>query len=608
MWGVGALAFVAVLTFLLGFVGARKANTTPDFLVARRAVSTTRNAAAISGEYLSAASFLSVAGLILKDGVDALWYPIGFTAGYLALMLFVAAPLRRSGAYTLPDFAEARLGSTRLRHWCTFFVVCIGVLYLVPQLQSAGLTLTTATRLPTWVGTAVVSAVVVVNVLGGGMRAITLVQAFQYWAKLLAIAVPTFVLFAVFLGRPDAGEQAQASDRPPVLTEAKTITLPESVRLQVTEPITLTVHGVVRGEQVDARVYWAPGSYEVGAGTELDFTAGSTVPVVEGSPTRSVNWLTPQTGGFNELFQTYSLIFATFLGTMGLPHVLVRFYTNPDGRAARGTALHVLSLLGLFYLFPTVLGVLSRLFLPELLVTGKTDTAVLMLPEAMLPGMAGQILGAVVAAGAFAAFLSTSSGLLVSVAGVVSTDILRGRVREFRWATVLTGAVAVSLALVLPRSDASMTVAMSFALAASTFCPLLVLGIWWRGLTWVGAVSGMVTGGGLVMVAMVGSVLSSYRGSEPHALLQQPALVTVPVAFLVMVVVSKATSRLLPEDVSRVLLRMHAPDRLGFMRDRDVARFGTDEERARAASGGGRHRRLTLRPRSRTSEQQGDEK
>ncbi|HEX6346300.1 sodium:solute symporter family transporter, partial [Umezawaea sp.] len=147
LWSLSGVVVVAVVTFLLGYVGSRRANSTPDFLVARRAVPSTRNAAAISGEYLSAASFLGVAGLVLKDGIDAIWYPIGFTAGYLALMLFVAAPLRRSGAYTLPDFAEARLGSTGLRHVCTFFVVCIGVLYLVPQLQSAGLTLNTITGL-----------------------------------------------------------------------------------------------------------------------------------------------------------------------------------------------------------------------------------------------------------------------------------------------------------------------------------------------------------------------------------------------------------------------------------------------------------------------------
>ncbi len=580
-WSLVLVGVMAVLTFLLGYVGSRRANTTPDFLVARRAVPATRNAAAISGEYLSAASFLGVAGLVLKDGIDALWYPIGFTAGYLAMMLFVAAPLRRSGAYTLPDFAEARLGSLRLRKFCTFFVICIGVLYLVPQLQSAGLTLNTITGLPPWLGVVVVIAIVAVNVLGGGMRAITLVQAFQYWGKLFAIAAPTFVLFVLFLGGPGNGAQPVDSSGVLRFPEDAKVTTVDEVRVRVDVAMELSATGVLNGSYADGSVYWRPGLYEVGAQTELRFTAGSPVPVVEGSPTSNHDWLRPQTDGLSGLFETYSLIFATFLGTMGLPHILVRFYTNPDGRAARRTALHVLYLLGLFYLFPTVLGVISRQYLPRLLVTGKTDTAVLLLPSTMQPNLLGQVLGAVVAAGAFAAFLSTSSGLVVSVAGVVSTDILPGKVRDFRWATVITGGLGIALALALPGADASLTVAMSFALAASTFCPLLLLGIWWRGLTWVGAMVGLVVGGGLVIGAQVVTVISSYTGKWAASVFSQPALVTVPVAFLTMIMISKLTARRRPEDVSRILLRLHAPDPLGFMQDRDVQRFGTAEEKAR---------------------------
>ncbi len=583
LWNLGLVAAVAAITFLLGYVGSRRANTTPDFLVARRAIPATRNAAAISGEYLSAASFLGVAGLVLKDGIDALWYPIGFTAGYLALMLFVAAPLRRSGAYTLPDFAEARLGSTNLRRTCTFFVICIGVLYLVPQLQSAGLTLNTITGLPAWLGGALVTAIVVVNVLGGGMRAITLVQAFQYWGKLFAIAAPTFVLFTVFLAGPGNGAQSVDAKGVLVFHEDVTVTTVDQVRVQVVTPMELSATGEVNGGRADGPVYWTTGTHIVGKGTELRFEKGSPVPVVDGSPTDNEHWLAPQTGGLGGLFETYSLIFATFLGTMGLPHVLVRFYTNPDGKAARRTALHVLYLLGLFYLFPTILGVISRQYLPQLLVTGKTDAAVLLLPSTMQPNLLGQVLGAIVAAGAFAAFLSTSSGLVVSVAGVVSTDILPGKVRDFRWATVLTGAVAIGLALLLPRSDASLTVAMSFALAASTFCPLLVLGIWWRGLTWVGAIAGLVVGGGLVIGSQAVTVVSSYTGDWAPSVFSMPALVTVPAAFLTMVMISRLTSRRRPEDVSQILLRFHAPDPLGFMLDRDVQRFGTPEEKARLA-------------------------
>src|SRR5215510_4624104 len=161
---VPAIIAVTLVTVAIGAYGLRLARTTSDFLVASRSVSPTWNAAAIGGEYLSAASFLGVAGLILKYGVDVLWYPVGFAAGYLALLLFVAAPLRRSGAFTLPDFCELRLGSARLRKLAAAFVVFIGWLYLVPQFQGAGLTVQTVTGEPYVLGALIVAAVVTGNV------------------------------------------------------------------------------------------------------------------------------------------------------------------------------------------------------------------------------------------------------------------------------------------------------------------------------------------------------------------------------------------------------------------------------------------------------------
>src|SRR4029078_10000635 len=138
-----AIGLVGVTSAIIGSIGVRVARSTSDFLVASRTVGPGANASAISGESLAAASFLGGAGMILLDGADALWFPIAFTTGYLALVLFVAAPLRRSGAYTGPDFAVARLNSDGLRRLCTIFVLIIGWLYLLPQLQGAGLAPTT---------------------------------------------------------------------------------------------------------------------------------------------------------------------------------------------------------------------------------------------------------------------------------------------------------------------------------------------------------------------------------------------------------------------------------------------------------------------------------
>ncbi|WP_199430738.1 sodium/solute symporter [Qaidamihabitans albus] len=584
-WALSGIVLVAAMTFYLGRRSSRFASTTHDFLVARRTVRSRRNAAAISGEYLSAASFLGVAGVVLKDGADALWYPIGFTAGYLALMLFVAAPLRRSGAYTLPDFMEARLASEPLRRFCTVVVVVIGVLYMLPQLQGAGLAVATIFPAPAWIGAAAVTVVVAVNVMAGGMRAITVVQAFQYWLKLFALAAPTFVLCMVFLGTGGTGGAGSLGEpAPPVFREDTTVSVETDVTLEVGGETPVWSPAASGGERV-----WLPGrQYRVEAGSTLRFPEGAPVPVVAGGALDNASWLRP-TEDASDLLGTYSLIFATFLGTMGLPHVLVRFYTNPDGKAARRTTVQVLLLLGLFYMFPILIGALSRLYVPELLVTGRTDAAVLLVPTAVLPGVLGQILAAVVAAGAFAAFLSTSSGLLVSVAGVVATDWLSGKVRDFKIATVGMAAVPAVLAVSLPVEDLSLSVGMSFALAASTFCPVLLLGIWWRRLTWPGAMVGMTVGGGLVLVALALNVVSEYTGGWAPWFVEQPALLTVTAAFLTTIVVSLGTARRVPDDVNSVMLRLHAPDPLGFMRDRADARFGKADERTRMKRG--RHRK-----------------
>ncbi|WFF07708.1 cation acetate symporter [Micromonospora sp. WMMD1076] len=538
---VPAIVAVTLVTVGIGFYGLRLARTTSDFLVASRAVSPTWNAAAIGGEYLSAASFLGVAGLILKYGVDVLWYPVGFAAGYLALLLFVAAPLRRSGAFTLPDFCEVRLGSRRLRTLATVFVIFIGWLYLVPQLQGAGLTLATLTGSPYPLGALLVAVVVTANVALGGMRAITFVQAFQYWLKLTALAVP-----AIFLAL-----QWQADARPAV-TPPDGPTFRTATTVVVEHRATLTLPGG------DVR--------EVRPGDRLEFAAGDPVPEVSGAATGATEWLLPDTAGEDDrgLFATYSLILATFLGTMGLPHVLVRFYTNPDGAAARRTTLVVLALVGVFYLLPTVYGVLGRIYTPQLLVSGQTDAVVVLLPGAALgDGTTGRLLAALVAAGAFAAFLSTSSGLLTSVAGVISTDVLgRGSVRGFRLATVIAGGVPAVLSLNVSGLDVSQVVGLAFAVAASSFCPLLVLGIWWRGLTDLGAAAGVLVGGGAAVGAVLLTVLGPPLTGWPATLTTQPAAWTVPLAFTVMVVVSTASRRRLPRDVGATMLRLHTPESL----------------------------------------------
>jgi Na+(H+)/acetate symporter ActP len=494
-YGVLAVLLVSTATLAIGAFGLRLSRTTSDFYVASRSVRPWLNSSAIGGEYLSAASFLGVAGLVLAFGANMLWFPIGWTAGYLLLLVFVAAPLRRSGAYTIPDFAEVRLQSDIVRRTATLLVVGVGWLYLLPQFQGAGLTIRTVTGSPTWIGTVLVALIVVVNVISGGMRSITFVQAFQYWLKLTALLIPVFFLVHAWLG-----DNAQ-------------------------------------------------------------------------TPMTNQEWSLPfhQLDG-PDLYTVYSIIIATFLGAMGLPHVVVRFYTNPDGHAARQTTLIVLVLLGAFYLLPTIYGVLGRIYASDLVAAGRSDAVVLELPQRML-GAGGELLGALLTAGAFAAFLSTSSGLTMSIAGVIGQELSRsplGRTRMSGVTSLRLGAAAcvlvpLVLALTVNRIPVATSVTFAFALAASTFCPLLVLGIWWRRLTAPGAVAGLIAGG--IGAGLAPLARTWVSGDAPwRVLIDYPAAWSVPLGFSVMIVVSLLTATRIPDNVSRTMVRLHTPERVRLNR------------------------------------------
>lgn len=493
---LGAVFLVCALTVVIGSWGLRWSRPTSDFYVAGRTVTPWRNASAICGEYLSAASFLGVAALVYQRGTDLLWLPVGYTVGYVVLLVLVAAPLRRSGAYTLADFAQMRLDSLVVRRLAAVLVVAIGWLYLLPQFQGAGLALTHLTGWPTWVGGLVVMVVVIANVASGGMRSITAVQAMQYWLKLTAISVPVCILAAYWW--------LQGSPR---------MTLPDPG--------------------------WAGPLWGLGE---------------HGHP----------------VYATWSTLIALAFGAMGLPHILVRFYTNPDGADARRTTVAVIALLGVFYLFPPIWAVLARVYLSPASGAGNTDAVVLGLPGSALSGVPAELLTAVVAGGAFAAFLSTASGLAMSVTGALHHDLWGARtprtalpLRAFRVAALMSVLAPYLLSLLLPAVGLATTVTLAFALAAATFAPLLVLGIWWRGLSRAGAVAGLLTGGTAATTAVLLTMFHGTFTGWPGALLTQPAAWCTPLTFAVMVLVSLATPGSVPVRTTAILMRLHAPEQVG---------------------------------------------
>ena len=351
-----------------------------------------------------------------------------------------------------------------------------------------------------------VCVVVLTAVAVGGMRSITFAQAAQFGLKFFALVVPAVILLVVWHHRGD-----QVGNGYPVAPASTVVTVAADVTVRVPTATTETIDGTVDGRAVDGSVALDTDPHVLSAGTLVTLQRGDLVPVIASLPTQSGrDWLRPLGSGTSHpLYASLSLTLAICLGTMGLPHVLVRFYTNPDGRDTRRTTLIVIAILSAFYLLPTIFGVLGRRYVPDLLLTGQTDATVLLLPERMLPGLSGVLLGALVTAGAFAAFLSTASGLTVSVAGVLSQDVFARKIGRRRTQRIRSFRISAAVAIVVPyllslpsaHIGLAAVVGLAFAVAASTFCPLLVLEVWWRRLTDAGAIAGLLVGGALATAA-----------------------------------------------------------------------------------------------------------
>ncbi|MDB6069041.1 MAG: hypothetical protein JWL81_212 [Verrucomicrobiales bacterium] len=583
-------AITVIVTIWMGFRSAKTSKSASDFFVAGRSVSVGWNASAISGEYLSAASFMGIAGMVMLSGYDALWYPVCYACGYLFLLLFIAGPLRRFGAYTIPDFAEGRYDSPVFRKIAVCFVLFIGFFYTMPQMKGAGTTLAYIfPGLPYWVGVAVVGAVITLNVALGGMKGITLVQAVQYWIKMFAISVPVFVLMAVYGGygsNLSVNKSAADAARPAAIEQSAA-------------PSTMDAAAPVRSALPDK----APKD-ESWIAPFGPLTTKAVKSAAEALPEANRAAYLAEYQKPYSLLYTFSLIVALVCGTAGLPHILVRFYTNPDGVAAKKTTMWVMILIGVFYVFPPVFGVLGRNFLPELYsATGSKgpDKVVLELPTLIRQkyGVLGSILSGITCAGAFAAFMSTFSGLLVSMTGALAHDVygrmLRPqstaaeRMKMFKWCAVLIGGVSVILGALVEPLEINFMVGQAFAIAAASYFPLLFMSVWWRGMTMKGAATGMLTGGlcALFAAAMVnvstlaqdkGVMGKLFSGFNPmntfwkeHPLLrilcEQPAIWSVPLSIGLMIIVSKATRRTIPADIRMKMLVLHAPEKLGLKQE-----------------------------------------
>ena len=592
---VGLILF----TIALSIFSRRFTRTTADFYLAGRKVGSFSNASAISGDYLSAASFLGVAGAVYASGLDGVWYAAGFAGGFMLVVLFIASALRRFGEYTVADFAFGRFGSNRVRLITVLAVLLTSLFYMAPQMFGAGTTWQVLVGKGIFGMDAYTSGVVVVTAIMafyvgvGGMKGTTLNQIFQFWWLMFAMIMVVVFAFGGGFNYPKA--LADASAEPIVNTKALTIAELEKPGPSGATPYEAAATIMTEAEMAKVDEFIAAGDQS------------AKIPVAQPSANKLHelrDMLFREPGHRYNAFDQFSMVLALVLGTAGLPHILNRYYTNPSGAAARRSTFWVLIFIGTFYILAPIAGLAGVSVIRDYLAGGGTIAAanvhgLLVKPDQVMPTLAsilgGQWLMGIVAAGAFAAMFSTIGGLLIAAASAVGHDVYEKyinkeaseakRVAVGKISVLAFALVAMLIGLGIPYFGLdqaypaliAMMVTWAFSVGASAFVPMLLTGIWWKGTTERGATAGIAVGLTSAIVIIFLNILQTLGTIGKEGVLgfvgslTFPVLFTFPLGLLTIIIVSKLDGQL-PKNVDEIWMRIH-----GTASERHEKQHGLDK-------------------------------
>ena len=480
-----SLFFFGFIAFSLGLTywSMRRARDATGFFVAGRRLTGWQNGLAISGDYMSAASFLGIAGLVSLFGYDGLLYSFGFIVGWVVIVLLVAEPLRNSGKYTLSDVMAFRLRARPVRAAAALSSVTIGLFYLLAQLVGAGAI--ASLLLPIQPDTAIilVGILMVVYVLFGGMVATTYVQIVK---AVLVLGATTF-LMVLLLAR---------------------------FNFSVDTLLSAAAKASGKGD-----AFLEPGLY------------------------------------FANKLDVVSLGLGLALGTAGLPHIMMRFYTVPLAKDARTSANWVIGVVGLYLIMTTLLGFGAAALVGHDTISaanraGNSAAPLLALQLGGGPGtLGGEILVAFISAVTFATILAVVAGLIMAAATNIAHDlythVVKGgvssetaEVKVAKLATIAVGVAAIALALTTKSLNVAFLVGLAFAVAASANLPVILYSLYWKRFNTAGAVSallaGVVSAVGLVLVgpAVIGPKGLMLADVQPLISLINPGIISIPIGFL----------------------------------------------------------------------------
>ncbi len=654
---VAVFALFVAITLGLSFYLGGKAKSSAGYFTAHGQIPWFVNGIAFAGDYLSAASFLGICGMIAFYGYDGFLYSIGYLAGWIVALFVVAEPMKRLGKFTFADALDAKFDSRGIKIAAGISTLAVSIFYLIPQMVGAGVLVTPLLGLPHWVGVVLVGVVVILIVVTAGMVSTTWVQFLKGSLLVIFSAVLTVVLlqrgFVADSGGVDVnrGDDEQYHFRGVGPVQASlldseleriarddydgSVVEPEgpwkdtkfvrfrnsdtgvvnvwsideldademewyttikpsatsAYRLREAQSVTTTPEGrvLVNGLEKGTKK-GEPELHPVGSISKLPDNAQGTGPVgpleffrvlqdseivlwksqtiiEEDGTTTTVYYQKPTPGsqvlrpGEHPTFKGIrsddpldklnflSLMLALFCGTASLPHILIRYYTVKDAAAARKSTIVGIASIGFFYVLTLYMGLGA-------MTSGAMDVTNSNMAAPLLARSMSEPLFAIISAIAFTTVLGTVSGLILASSGAVAHDLVKNglgvemndyqQVRIAKMASVVVGAIAIVLGILFEKLNVSYLVGWAFSVAASANLPSLVMLLFWKGTTKQGIIAAIIVG----MVSSLGWILLSgdtyakvYGLPAADAIVpfSQPGIVTIPLGFLTLVLVSLMT-------------------------------------------------------------------
>lgn len=468
---------IVILTLIITYIAAKRTKSTGDFYTAGGGLTGWQNGLAIAGDYLSAASFLGIAGMIALQGFDGFFYSIGFLIAYLVVLLLVAEPLRNLGKYTLADMINSRFDARKVRGAAALSTITIVLFYMIAQLVGAGALIQLLFDIPYTAAVLIVGVMMTIYVLFGGMIATSWVQITKAVLLMAGIIIMSFI------------------------------------------------------------VLW-----------KFNFNIGDIFTEVKTATSHGANYLNPGIK-YTDPLGTLSLMLALVLGTAGLPHILMRFFTVKDAKTARSSIIVATWVIGIFYILTLCLGFGAAIFVGEKSILDANPGGNMAAPL-LAEAIGGNLLFAFISAVAFATILAVVAGLVLSGASAFAHDIYgqiikKGNISErqqmlaARYAALGVSVLSIILSLGAQYLNVAFLVSLAFCIAASANLPVILYTVYWKRFNTTGAVTAILSGliSALILVSISPSVMSPVEGAalivgEPIFPIDNPALVSVPIGFI----------------------------------------------------------------------------